>query len=182
MIVICDLDYRSATALSNPDRDNWLSALRDEHSSLMANATYTLVPRSQRMRILPVKWVFNPKLGSDGAIERFKCRLVAKGFRQRPGLDYLDVYAPVTARSTVRLLLATAAHKGMYLRQLDIKTAFLNGLISEDLYMEQPEGFKIGDGSMVCKLQRAIYGLKQAPRAWHLALKQVLATIGFKPC
>jgi len=128
------------------------------------------------------KWVFNHKLGPDGAIERYKCRLVAKGFRQRPGQDFLDVYAPVTARSTVRVLLAAAVHKKMYLRQLDIKTAFLNGVIEEDVYMEQPEGFECGDKSMVCKLQRAIYGLKQAPRAWHNTLKKVLMRIGFRPC
>lgn len=177
-----DLDYKSAIDLTNPDRDKWLLALRDEYESLVANGTWTLVPRQPHMRVLPAKWVFNHKLGSDGAIERYKCRLVAKGFRQRPGQDFLDVYAPVTARSTVRVLLAAAVHKKMYLRQLDIKTAFLNGVLEEDIYMSQPEGFECGDGSMVCKLQRSIYGLKQAPRAWHNTLKKVLLQIGFRSC
>jgi hypothetical protein len=177
-----NLDYKSAVASSNPDRDHWLLALREEHESLIANGTYTLVPRQSHMRILPAKWIFNHKLGTDGSIQRYKCRLVAKGFRQRPGEDFLDVYAPVTARSTVRILLAAAVHKRMYLRQLDIKTAFSNGTIEEDIYMEQPEGFESGDKSFVCKLHRAIYGLKQAPRAWHQTLKKVLVQIGFKPC
>lgn len=177
-----DLTYREAVSSSNPDRRKWLGALEDEFHSLMANQTWELVPRRPGMRVIPVKWIFSTKLGPSNQVERYKCRLVAKGFVQRPGLEYDEVFAPVTTRTTLRSLLAVAVSRKLILRQVDVKTAFLNGKLDDhlDLYMQQPEGFEVGE-NLVCKLQKAIYGLKQAPRAWHKELKRVLTQLGFSP-
>jgi hypothetical protein len=175
-----ELTYSEAIDSENPDAHRWLAALEDEFESLVSNNTWVLVPRDDNMRVIPCRWVFSHKLGTQNEIERFKCRLVAKGFMQRPGFEFSDVYAPVSSRTTLRYFLATVVSKGLILRQLDVKTAFLNGYLEDDLqiYMEQPEGYAKGQ-NMVCKLIKAIYGLKQAPRAWSIELKRVLALLNY---
>jgi len=129
---------------------------------------------------IPVKWVFKIKRDAKGNIERYKARLVAKGFMQREGVDFTNVFAPVSKHSTLRALLALVAEEGMHLHQLDVKTAFLNGKLEEDLYMVQPPGYRRGGPSMVCHLRKALYGLRQAPRAWYTTLRGKLEALGFK--
>ena len=131
------------------------------------------------MRAIPVKWVFKTKRNVDGNVERYKARLVAKGFRQLEGVDFTEVFAPVSKHATLRALLARVAHHDMELHQLDIKTAFLNGQLEEEVYVEQPPGYAGGGAGKVCRLHRALYGLKQAPRAWHKRLSEELESLGF---
>lgn len=110
------------------------------------------------------KRVFKKKLNTDGTVGRYKARLVAKGYSQIPGLDYNETFAPVVKSTSVRILLAIAAHHNLLVHQLDVKTTFLNGLLEEDIYISQPKGFMV-DQDKVCKLLKTLYGLKQASRA-----------------
>ncbi|CAI7820336.1 unnamed protein product, partial [Closterium sp. NIES-54] len=125
------------------------------------------------------KLIFRHKYGPDGALTRYKSRLVAKGFQQTKGKDFNELYAPVGKGTTLRVSLAMAANRGWRVKQMDITTAFLNGIILEELYMLQPEGLDDGSGR-VCRLKKAIYGLKQAPRAWYHKLEETLLAGGFK--
>lgn len=123
--------------------------------------------------------MFKIKKDGQGNIERFKARLVVKGFLQQEGIDFSEVYAPVSKHVALRALLSVACTHELELRQLDAKTAFLNGELEEDIYMLQPPGYEERGPDIVCKLQKALYGLKQAPRAWHLKLKAALEQLDF---
>ena len=105
---------------------------------------------------------------ADGAIDKYKARLVVKGYKQREGLDYFDTYSPVTRITSIRMLIAIAAVYKLEIHQMDVKTAFLNGDLEEEIYLEQPEGFIVlGQEQKVCRLIKSLYGLKQAPKQWH---------------
>lgn len=175
-----DISYTQAMDQSNPHRDGWLLAMRDEMESLHAHGTWQLVKLP--LGVVPIKnrWCFSFKHGDNGVVVRQKARVVAKGFLQRAGLDYDLTFAPVTSKSTLRTLLAGMVHNKMFARQLDIKTAFLNGVLEEELYMEQPQGFVV-PGGWVCKLIKSLYGLKQSPRKWCEEVRRVLRIAGFTP-
>ena len=113
---------------------------------------------------LGYKWIFKRKMKADGSIDKYKARLVIKGYKQKEGLDYLDTYSPVTRISSIRMLIAIAAINNLEIHQMDVKTAFLNGDLDEEIYMEQPKGFIVpGQEKKVCRLVKSLYGLKQAP-------------------
>ena len=154
--------------------------MEQEYQALLRNQTWTLVPPQSRVNVIDSKWVFKVKRHSDGSIERYKARLVARGFRQRFGLDYEDTFSPVVKPTTIRLLLSLAVTRGWFLRQLDVQNAFLHGVLAEEVYMRQPPGFSDPDRpDHLCRLSKAIYGLKQAPRAWHARLAMALRAHGF---
>ena len=114
------------------------------------------------------KWVLRKKLKPDGSIDKFKARLVAKGFKQKADLDFFDTFSPVTRITSIRLLIVIAAIFDLKIHQMDVKTAFLNGDLEEEIYMDQPEGFvEPEQESKVCKLIKSLYDLKQAPKQWH---------------
>ena len=124
------------------------------------------------------KWIYKIKTRSDGSIERYKARLVAKGFTQEYGIDYEETFAPVARISYVRALLAVAAASKWDLFQMDVKNAFLNGDLSEEVYMQPPLGLSV-ESNKVCHLQRALYGLKQAPRAWFAKFSSTISRLGY---
>ena len=166
-----------AEALSHP---SWKVAMESEFKALISNHTWELVPAESHMNIVGCKWVFRVKQNSDGSIQRFKARLVAKGFQQNPEIDYLETFSPVIKSSTIRVVLSLAITYGWDIQQVDVNNAFLNGELSETVFMTQPQGF-IDDKKPLhmCKLVKALYGLKQAPRAWFEKLKNAFLQWGF---
>ncbi|KAG9444920.1 hypothetical protein H6P81_016260 [Aristolochia fimbriata] len=147
--------------------------------SLEENQTWELVKMSAKKKVLQNKWIFWVKQEAGG-VQRYKARLVVKGFGQREGIDFHDIFAPVVKMTSIRTILSIVAVKGLYLEQLDVKTAFLDGDLEEEIYMRQPAGFEvIGKESWVCKLKRSLYGLKQAPRQWNLKFDRFMLDIGF---
>jgi histone deacetylase 1/2 len=159
----------------------WKEAMQKEFDALLKNKSWSLILPSKGKNIIDSRWVFNIKRKSAGSIERYKGRLVAKGYKQRYGIDYEDTFSPVVKIATVRLVLPIAMAKGWSLRQLDMQNAFLHGVLEEEVCMRQPPGFE--DKSrphFVCKLNKAIYRLKQAPRAWYFRLSTKLLDLGFR--
>jgi hypothetical protein len=181
------LGYHSSFPESEPScyskaasDSRWQAAMTAEFDALISNGTWSLCPRPQNQHVIPNKWVYKIKRKADGLVERFKARLVAKGFEQQAGIDYIDTFSPVIKPATIWLLLALAVNFDWPIRQLDISNAFLHGSLTEDVYMEQPQGFvDKAHPNLVCKLHKAIYGLKQAPRAWYTRLSQFLLDLGF---
>ena len=142
----------------------WHGAMAEEFNALVKNNTWTLVPRSPSHNTVGCKWVFRIKRHSDGSIERYKARLVAKGFHQQPGLDYDEKFNPVVKLATIRTVLCLAVTKSWPLRQLDIKNAFLNGILREEVYMTQPPGFEDPQHPQhVCRLQKSSLWTQTGP-------------------
>ncbi|KAL0458338.1 UNVERIFIED_CONTAM: hypothetical protein Slati_0461000 [Sesamum latifolium] len=128
-----------------------------------SNYFWTLVDPPKGARPVRCKWVYKRKFRADGEVTAFKARLVARGYTQRPRIDFEETYSPVAMAKFIRILLAIAAWYDYEIWQMDVKTAFPNGFVEEEIYMDQPEGFTtVGEQQKVCRLQRSIYGLKQA--------------------
>jgi histone deacetylase 1/2 len=153
-----------------------------EFSALQRNCTWRLVPPRRGLNIIDSRWVYKIKHRPDGSVDRFKARLIAKGFKQRHGVDYDDTYSPVVKPTTIRVILSLAVTQGWHMRQLDVDNAFLHGYLEEEVYMVQPPGFvDPHQPRHVCKLAKSLYGLKQAPRAWFARLSGKLQELGFVP-
>ncbi|CAI7886729.1 unnamed protein product [Closterium sp. NIES-53] len=167
-------------ALETSDAEEWKKSMESELKSIEENGTWELVELPEGRKAITSKWLFKIKSDADGKIERYKSRLVAKGYQQKEKVDYKELFAPVVKLTTLRTLLAGAAIKGWVVKQMDVTTAFLNGVLEEEIFMAQPEGFDDGSGR-VLRLKKALYGLKQAPRQWYLELRGVLGEIGFTP-
>ncbi|CAI5964029.1 unnamed protein product [Closterium sp. NIES-65] len=166
-------------ALAGPDREKWLASRDAEYQSLLENGTWDLVVLPEGKKAVQCKWVLRIKTDDKGHVTIYKSRLVAKGFMQKEKQDFNEIFAPTAKPPTLRVLLADAAVSGKFIIQMDISTAFLNGILEEDVYMTQPPGYEDGTGR-VCKLKKSIYGLKQAPRCWYQKLAAVLEEMGFR--
>ncbi|CAI7736221.1 unnamed protein product [Closterium sp. NIES-54] len=166
-------------ALAGDDREAWLASREDEFQSHMENETLTLTNLPPRRKALDCTWVLCVKTDAEGRLERRKTRLVIKGFQQREGIDFQEVFALVAKAPTLRLLLAAVAACGWKVEQMDVKTVLLYGVVDEEIYMKQPEGYDDWSGR-VCRLNKAIYGLKQAPRCWYARLVEALEALGLK--
>uniref|UniRef100_A0A2N9IPG8 Integrase catalytic domain-containing protein n=1 Tax=Fagus sylvatica TaxID=28930 RepID=A0A2N9IPG8_FAGSY len=166
-------------ALQIEDSIKWELAMKDEMNSLMTSQTWELTELPQRKKALHNKWVYRVKEEHDGS-KRYKARLVVKGFQQKEGVDYTDIFSPVVKLTTIRLVLGIVATENLHLEQLDVKTAFLHGDLEEDIYMSQPQGFIVqGKENLVCKLRKSLYGLKQAPRQWYKKFDSFMYSTGF---
>ena len=137
----------------------------EEYQSIMKNDVWEIALRPEGKLVVTSRWLYKIKHGADGSIEKYKARFVAKGFSQKEGVNYDETFAPVARYTSIRLIIAIASTK---LHQMDVKTTFLNGIIEEEVYIEQLEGFVVhGKESHVCKMKKELYGLNQAPRAWY---------------
>jgi hypothetical protein len=169
--------YRIEDALRDPD---WVVAMQEELNNFTRNEVWHLVPRLNQ-NVVDTKWVFRNKQDEHGVVTRNKARLVAKGYSQVEGLFFDETYAPIARLESICIFLAYATYHGFKLYQMDVKSAFRNGPIKEELYVEQPPGFEDSEyPNHVYKLSKALYGLKQAPRAWYECLRDFLITNGFK--
>ncbi|KAI3735591.1 hypothetical protein L6452_15098 [Arctium lappa] len=165
-------------ALRDP---NWVSAMQEELTEFSRNKVWNLIPRPSDKTVIGTKWVFRNKLDEHGTVTRNKARLVAQGYRQEEGIDYDETFAPVARLEAIRLFLAYAVYKDFIVYQMDVKSAFLNGKLNEEVYVEQPPGFyDPKHPNYVYKLDKALYGLKQAPRAWYDTLSSFLISENFE--
>ncbi|GJR41378.1 retrovirus-related pol polyprotein from transposon TNT 1-94 [Tanacetum coccineum] len=168
-------------AMESSEAPYWKEAIQSEIDSIVHNNTWKLVDLPSGHKPIGHKWIFKKKLRPDGTIEKYKARLVAKGYRQKEGQDFFDTYSPVTRITSIRTLIAIAAIHNLIIHQMDVKTAFLNGELDEEIYMQQPEGFVVkGQEHKVCKLVKSLYGLKQAPKQWHEKFDNTLLSNGFQ--
>lgn len=162
-------------------QEAWVKAMEEEINMIEKNKTWELVNKPKDKDVIGVKWVYKTKFNSDGSIQKHKARLVVKGYAQQPGVDYSETFAPVARMDTIRALIAIAAQNGWKIHQLDIKSAFLNRDLEEDIYVEQPQGFVVkGQEGKILKLKKALYGLKQAPRAWYSKIDNYFTSQGFR--
>ncbi|GJZ93743.1 putative RNA-directed DNA polymerase [Tanacetum coccineum] len=176
------------TAMLDPDKVIWQGAMDEEMKSMKVNKVWIVIDRPPNAKVVRSKWIFKKKTDMDGKVHTYKARLVAKGCTQTYGIDYEETFSPVADIRAIRILIAIAAYYDYEIWQMDVKTAFLNGRLDEDIYMEQPEGYVDPNyPNGVCKLQRAIYGLKQASRQWNKRFDEEIKRFGFiqnrdEPC
>jgi transposase InsO family protein len=156
---------------------NWREAMEEEMKAHAINQTWTLQDLPSGRKTVKSKWVFKTKVNNLGEVVRHKARLVAKGYSQREGIDYHETFAPVVRYASIRCLMALAVRNKMYIHQMDAVTAFLQGDLNEEIYMDQPEEYSDGS-NRVCRLQKTIYGLKQASREWNSKLDSALIRYG----
>ena len=138
-----------------------------------------LVKPPEGVKPIRCKWIFKKKTDMDGNMITYKARLVTKGFKQRQGVDFDEIFSLVAMHKSIRILLAIATYYDYEISQMDVKTIFLNGNLVEDMYMTQPEGFESIDSHKICKLQRSIYGLKQASRSWNIHSDETIKEFEF---
>lgn len=170
-------------AMKSPEKDKWLEAATDEYTSLIDNHTWDLVDLPPGRKAIEGKWIFRKKYSSDGQVERFKARFVVRGFKQQAGVDYVEhkLFSPVVRVQTIRYLLALSAELDYKLEHMDVCTTFLNGDLSKDVYIQQPQGvIDQQHPNKVCKLKKSIYGLKQSAKKWFDKIDRVLLACGFK--
>jgi len=157
----------------------WKKAILEKMNALDRNETWEIVEQPRGKKTVGCKWVFTIKFKSDGSLERYKARLVAKGFTQTYGIDYLETFTSVAKLNSIRVLLIIAVNLDWPFQRLDVKNAFLNGTLEEEVYMDPPPGFEERYGTRVCKLKKSLYGLKQSPRAWFERFTQFVKKQGY---
>lgn len=165
-------------AMKSDNSKEWFKAMQEELNSLNKNDTYDIVSLPNDKKPISCRWIFRIKKNIDGSIDRFKARLVARGYSQKEGIDYFETFSPVARYDSIRLILAIASAYKMEILQFDVKTAFLYGELDEEIFMQQPPGFEDGTDK-VLKLKRGLYGLKQAPRQWNAKINEFLINLGF---
>ena len=163
--------------MSCKESEFWYNAMKDEMSSMKCNDVWDLVKLLNDAKTIGCKWVFKTKKDSLGNIE---ARLVAKGFTQKEGIDYMKIFSPASKKDSLCIILALVAHFDLELQQKDVKTTFLNGELEDEVYMKQLEGFPSSDGEqLVYKLKISVYGLKQASRQWYVKFHNIVSSFGF---
>jgi len=146
---------------------DWRTAIESKVQSIFKNTIWDIIDRLDNKTLITAKWIFRAKRNAEGIINKLKARIVARGFQQKKGIDYYEVFAVVVRWKTILVILALAVKHNWALSQMDVITAFLNRTIHEDILMEISEGFPgIGDSTKICRINKTLYGLKQAPKIW----------------
>jgi hypothetical protein len=172
-----------ATAEEALKTEEWRAAMMEQLGSIKENKTWSFVDLPRGQKVIGLKWVFKLKHDEHGNVMKHKARLVVKGYVQRQGIDFDEVFASVGKMESVRVMIILAAHLSWSVHHMDMKSAFLNGDLGEEVYVSQPPGFIVkGQEQKVYKLHKALYGLRQAPRAWNCKLDTVLHELGFSKC
>jgi hypothetical protein len=176
----CDLLEEEATCFEETiQRKEWEDAMIEEYQLTMKNDVWEIVPRPKSKYVVSSRWLFKIKHVVDGSIEKYKARFVTCGFSQKEGIDYEKTFTPMARYTSIRTIIALVAKMKWNLHQMDVKTTFLNGVIEEEVYIEQPQGFEVKDRkSHVCRMKKALYGLKQDPRAWYGRIDSFLTRLG----
>ena len=178
MNVVEPSSYKEANECSE-----WKTTMEQEYESIIRNNTWELVELPRGKQTISFKWLYKAKINADGTINKLKARLVAKGYSQKEVIYYEETFASVAKLNTIRMLIALATKKHWMIHQLDVKSAFLNGELKEEVYLEQPEGFvQKGKEHLVCRLKKSLYGLEQAPIAWYKNISSYFKDIGFSKC
>ena len=167
LVVVTDPDHSEPSSFQEAvDQRVWRDAMVEEYDSIMRNEVWEVVSRPEGKSVVTSRWIYKVKYVADGSIEKHKAHFVARGFSQVEGIDYDETFAPVARYTSIRTVMAIVAEMGWRIHQMDVKTAFLNDILEEEVYIEQSHGFELyGRESHVCCLRKALYGLKQAPRA-----------------
>ena len=156
--------------------------MNDEMDSLVRNQTWDLVKLPVQKRALQNKWVYRLK-EENGGKKQYKARLVVKGFAQKKGIDFDEIFSPIVKMNSIRTIVSLVAVEDLHLEQLDVKTTFLHGDLEEEIYMQQPQGYEVkGKENLVCRLKKTLYGLKQAPRQWYLKFDKSMTEQGYSRC
>jgi len=165
-------------AMASLDAGEWLAACEEEMHTWKHLNMYDIVPRPKGCKIIGSKWVFHIKRGPDSSIQKHKACIIAQGFTQVEGIDFDQTFTPVAKFSSLHTIFALAAKHNLEVHQMDIKAAYLNANLEEEIYMEAPPGFKIPEGH-VLKLKKGVYGTKQGGRVWYIEMSSTLTEMGY---
>ncbi|SGY32234.1 BQ5605_C002g01337 [Microbotryum silenes-dioicae] len=167
-------------AMASPEADKWIAAIKAELDAMARHQVLIDSDLPSSARALGSKWVFTRKENAQGKVTRYKARLVAQGFAQRPGIDHNEMFAPVARPLTILSLVGTAAAQGLFLEQFDFNSAFLNGTMTEMVYMKYPKGWDRPQTGQALRLVKSMYGTKQAPQEWNAAVNSLMVERGYK--
>jgi hypothetical protein len=168
-----------AQAMACPDAAEWEVVCEAEHRAFEHMGVYEVILHSKGRKVVGSKWVFRIKRGPNGKIQKYKARVVAQGFTQIEGVDYDETFAPVAKFASLHVILAIAAEHDLEVQQMDVKLAYLNRELKEEIFMEPPPGFDVPDGMVLC-LVKAVYGTKQGGRVWYEEIREKLGTMGYQ--
>jgi hypothetical protein len=179
--LMCNLPDEEPTCFEEAiKKKEWADAIIEEYQSIIKNDVWEIVPRPKSKDVVSSKWLFKIKHVADGSIEKYKARFVARGFSHKEGIYYEETFAPMARYTSIRTIISLADKMKWKLHQMDVKTTFLNGVIEEEVYIDQPQGFEVENRkSHVCQMKKTLYRLKQAPRAWYGHIDNFLMRLGF---
>lgn len=174
--LVCNVPQTYKEAVTSVNANEWVKAMDEEMHSLRENVTFTLTNLPDGKEVVGGKWVYAIKKNSDGS-DKYKARYVAKGYSQEKGVNYDETFSPTASMTSIRVLMQKAVQENLIVHQMDVKTAYLHAPIECEIYIEQPEGYKVksqGNEKLVCKLEKSLYGLKQSGRNWNRMLHEYL--------
>jgi hypothetical protein len=181
MDLMCDLIEKEPTCFEEAIQNKeWAYTMTEEYQSIIKNDVWEIVPRSKSKDVVSSKWLYKIKHVVDGSVEKYKARILAHGFSQKEGIEYEETFSPVARYTSIKTIIALETKMKWKLHQMDVKTTFLNGVIEEEVYIEQTQEFEVEDKyTHVYKLKKALYGLKTTPRSWYGRIDSFLMRLGF---